>query len=276
MADSNSPDDPIVDRLVVKKDGKALIVHTLIGDVHIKEETIQASKRKVWRPLSIVGFLSGQLERDLTLNYPAHLLLELHRTFRDAGYTRFTGLIRIPNRVLDGTEHTVIELTTHRADYVGSMRNLMKRRWDENLDQRALMDEMNDTLLNLQNTWDVNVRLIPDKDFVAYDFVYDPDGRSIFVGPHERVSTSPNEYPNKAGTTSELLMLLTGIARCSAVLVDNIDTVLQSYPLAKLFVEVMDTKTFDFGRVQVNAADLEEWDYINPAFDGEFDQVSRK
>jgi hypothetical protein len=56
----------------------------------------------------------------------------------------------------------------------------------------------------------------------------------------------------------------------------NIETILHSYPLSKLFIELMDAGTIDLNRGRVNTVHVEEWNYVNPAADEEFNQVGRQ
>ena len=272
MPESSS--DPLVERLVVQKGGKALVVHTLIGDVHINAEAIQESKRKTWRQLSSFTYPSQRLEHDLKANYPGHLTVQLHRTFREAGYTAFTGILSIAEETVMNMEISSITLTTNQAPYLGAIHTSLKQLWDVNRDRLALQSAINAELKDLYDNWVVSVRIARDPGPIAYQFMYDPDARKILIAPHERISTAPSEYPDKASTTSELLMLVTAVLRSEYMMAGDIETILHSYPLSKLFIELMDKRTVDLDRVRVNADDVEEWDYINPAADEEFKRVA--
>ena len=50
----------------------------------------------------------------------------------------------------------------------------------------------------------------------------------------------------------------------------NMETISHSYQLSKLFIEALDDRTISLGRVRVNEANVEEWDYVNPTADAEF------
>jgi hypothetical protein len=69
-------------------------------------------------------------------------------------------------------------------------------------------------------------------------------------------------------------MLLTAISQSDTLLLRNIETVLRSYPLSKLFLDLMDSHTFNIANVRINTADFEEWDYINPTADEKFRSAS--
>ena len=59
---------------------------------------------------------------------------------------------------------------------------------------RALLG--NSELLSLQKYWSVRVELLPKHGLVAYDFVYDPEGRELTIAPNYG-STDPADYPNQ-------------------------------------------------------------------------------
>jgi hypothetical protein len=272
-AAGGSSENPIVRNLVVEEGGKVLVVQSLIGDVHINRDAVQAWKRKTWRPLAIFAYPSSRLEHDLSTNYFAHLVLQLHRTFREAGYTTFTGLIGIHTETIANEHVSVITLTTNQPRYVNAIHIAVKQLWNANADGPALRRATNSELQDLYTNWLVNVRLSPDPGPIAYEFVYDPEGKRVSIVPHDSLSTAPSEYPDKVSSTSELLRLLTAVAHSRIVMAGDIEIILHSYPLSKLFLEIMDSKTFDFSKVRINVQDHEEWDYINPAADQEFGKV---
>jgi hypothetical protein len=70
---------------------------------------------------------------------------------------------------------------------------------------------------------------------VAYDFVYDPEGRELTIAPNDG-STDPADYPNQLTRTSELFSFLAAHLQSTIAIVD-LKTVLQSYPLSKLMLQ---------------------------------------
>jgi hypothetical protein len=148
--------------------------------VHINPEAIRASRRKVWRPLSSFAYPTQQLEHDLHRNYPSHLVSQLHKTFRDVGYTAFSGLLSISDETVMNMEISTITLTTNQAAYVGAIHTLVKQLWDVNLDRRSLQDAVNAELTDLYANWAVTVRLFRDPGPVAYQFIYDRPGVGFF------------------------------------------------------------------------------------------------
>jgi hypothetical protein len=58
-------------------------------------------------------------------------------------------------------------------------------------------------------------------------------------------------------------MLLTAVLRSMTLNAGGLEPILLSYPLSKLFLDIMDGRSIL--RARVNAADPEEWDYVNPS-----------
>ncbi|MFY9558777.1 MAG: hypothetical protein WAQ52_00950 [Terriglobales bacterium] len=269
MPDSTS--GPLVGRIVVNDGGKALVVHTLIGDVIIKQEIIQAAKRKTWRPLAVFSYPTQNLEHDLPTNYQAHLALQMHKIFKSKGYTQFTGIITIRTQNVSNLQVAVINLVTNQHAYVGAIHNAVKQLWDVNRDRVALQNALNTELKELYQDWTIDICLFSDARPVAYRFTYDPEAHRISILAHENTSAAPDDYPDRVSCTGELFPLLAAILRSEGFLVaGNLETVLHSYPLSKLFLELLDTHSCDANNVRVNVDDVEDWDYINPAADEAF------
>jgi hypothetical protein len=136
---------------------------------------------------------------------------------------------------------------------------------------RALLG--NSELLSLQKYWSVRVELLPKHGLVAYDFVYDPEGRELTIAPNYG-STDPADYPNQLTRTSELFSFLAAHLQSTIAIVD-LKTVLQSYPLSKLTLQLLDDRSFTIENIRIDVADREQWDYINPVADREFGKVIR-
>jgi hypothetical protein len=265
--------NPLVGKLVVQSGGKAVSAHTIIGDVILQQDAIRAATRKTWRPLSRFVYPSQNLAHDLKTNYPGHLIAQLHETFQDSGYTTFSGMISIaPQTSISGTAFSPITLISNQPKYLGAIQASVAQMWNENLDRKALQEELNSQLRDLHQNWAVRVNIHSIEELIAYEFIYDPDRRVITILPYDAVSGAPSEYPYKVSCTRELLMLLVAVSRSTILNSGNLETVLSSYPLSKLFLDILDDKTFDMDRIRVNSSDLEEWDYVNPSADEEFKQ----
>ena len=237
----------------------------------------QQSKRKQWRELELVVYPTWDLERDLATNYPVHLIVALHRTFATRGYTTFTSEICIEDRKNEEGEYTVIQLVSHQIKYLGELRSLWKSLWDPRFpveERRAIQEQENQESLALQRSWQLDFRLLPTKGRLAYEFVYDPDGRSISIRPHDSAPISPDEYPEKLQRTSELLLFLNVLQHPNILLTYDISTVNRYYPLAKLMLDILDREPLSLGKVRINADDYEEWDYLNPQADLELQRAS--
>lgn len=263
--------NPIVGNLVIQSGGKAVIAHTIIGDVILQQDAIRAATRKTWRSLSQFVYPSQNLGLDIQKNFPGHLIAQLHETFRGAGYTIFSGIISIaPQTKISGIEFSSITLISNQPKYLGAIQASVAQMWNEELDRKALQEELNSQLRDLYQNWTVRVKIHNIEEPVAYEFIYDPDRHAITILSYDAVSGAPSEYPDKVSSTRELLMLLVAVSRSTILNAGNLETVLSSYPLSKLFLDILDEKTFGMDRVRVNAEDLEEWDYINPSADEEF------
>ena len=103
----------------------------------------------------------------------------------------------------------------------------MKQLGTLDADRDARQERVNNELKSLYASWIIDVRIFNRSGLIAYKFVYDAAGRKISIMPYEKITASPSEYPAKAGTTSELLMLLTAVTQCEYV-VDN-DVIRHSY-----------------------------------------------
>lgn len=237
----------------------------------------QEVRRKTWRRLSRFHYPSTEFGYDLVNRIPTHLIVQLHRTFREEGYTEFTGLItttRIETPMLAKIEanvsddYSVFQLLSHQTQYIGALHRDLRLLWSESPDGFALQDALNSDARYLTDNWSTRHGpwLMAGRD--AYQFIYDPEVFRISIEPHDEVWTDPAKYPYKVGNTSELLMLLCALTQ-TPIGTYNMDTVRHSYSLSKLFLAVLD-RTLTIDNIRVNTNDPEEWDYLNPEADVEF------
>ena len=181
------------------------MVPTPFGNVRISPDAILALKRKTWLPLSTFTYPSTQVEHDFQHTYAAHLITQLHRTFRATGYTAFTGILSIAHQTVNNVGYSAVSLTTHRAEYIRAIHASVKDLSDvKNPHRVALQHALNAELNDLYSSWNIAVSLYSDPGPIAYKFIYDPDSRQIIINPHEWISGAPSEYPDKVGNTSEL------------------------------------------------------------------------
>src|SRR6266850_3996108 len=158
----DTPPKPLVTDL---KADKAVVVGTVNGNITINSTTsnqYQHVKRKTWRSLSVLGYPTLAPDKDLSTNYPAHLVFQLHRTFREVGYTDFTSVVSISTKTTDDEEVTTIALSSHMARYLGAIDSTLRELWSGRSEARATQDQMNSDLRTLFNTWRVNVDLTAD------------------------------------------------------------------------------------------------------------------
>jgi hypothetical protein len=268
-----------IDRALVKevKGEKVIVIHTLQGDIVLGEKaanSTQESRATLWRPLSSFKYPTQNFEHDFSVNFAAHLVFHLHRTFRSTGYTKFTSLIETDETTVSNVPVTVINLISQYARYTGAIRTGVKRLWDASEDRVALQEEQKTELISLQKTWSVNVKVVPVRHgIIGYDFVYDPDGHAVSIEPSWG-STNPVDYPNQMTRTSELLSFVAAHLNESIAIV-NFDYVFRSYPLFKLMLELLDHHGITIENIRCDAANPEEWDYVNTAIDQEVGKVAR-
>jgi hypothetical protein len=269
---SESERNPLVSNLTAKN---AVVAQQLIGDVVINPIFIQQHhevKRKIWRELIQFDYPSQTLDHDLSGNYAAHLIVQLHRTFRDTGYTEFTSLISLATKSVMDNEVWVISLLSHQAKFVGAIHSAVRVLWNANPDRAAFQEALNDELRQLFAQWNIHCELSRDRGPVAYRFIYDPDGRSISIRPHDQPSTQPSDYPQQLAITSELLVLCSAVLNSanSSLLLGDIGIAQSSYSLTKLILHLLDSHSLELRRIRVNVNEPEEWDYLNPDADIEF------
>jgi hypothetical protein len=257
---------------------KVVVVETMNGSIIIGQDAVKQgdeNKKRIWRPLSRFTYPTQDFSHDFTNNFPAHLIFHLHRTFRDAGYTEFTSLIKIETFTQGNVSGQAIQLVSQHAKYIGGMFAGVKKLWDVAQDRAALQNEQNAELMHLQKNWSVFVNLLPIAGTVPYRFVHDTEGLQILITPIQERSTDPGDYPDKVSRTSELLTFMTAYAN-ARIAVANLDVVSKYFPLSKLMFEIFDHEGFDLEKVRIDASDPERWDYINPSADIELAEWSER
>lgn len=247
---------------------KVIVVHTLHGDINVSQEAVEQAyqkKQKNWRRLSYFLYPTDNFQRDFATNFPGHLLFNLHRTFRDNGYTEFNSLIEIQQTSSNEFSGFTIRLISQHPRFVSAIHRMVKRLWDVNEDRATIQNDMNAELIYLQKNWLVTLLMQPVLGITAYQFIYDPKGQNISIRPNATGSTNPSDYEKQVTTTSELFTFLVAYLRTPMAVVD-FDVVLRSYGLLKLMVDLLDG-SFSFERFRLATSDPEEWDYINPTVD---------
>jgi hypothetical protein len=253
-----------------------VIIQQIINNTTIQQ--YKESKRKQWRSLEVFRYRTWNLEHDLAINYPIHLIVGMHRVFAKEGYTAFTSNIEISDHSGPDDTYSDITLITHQIRFLGEVRSILTSLWDEQRpreERQAIQEQEKSEALALQKSWQLNYEVLPTKDSLPYEFVYDPDGRYLQIRPHGSAPISPDEYPEKLQRTSELLLFLNVLKHPNILLTYDISTVNQHYGLAKLFVDILDGTPLSLGKIRINTADYEEWDYLNPQADLEFGRASK-
>jgi hypothetical protein len=78
------------------------------------------------------SYPTWNLERDISTNYPVHLIVALHRVFAKHGYTTFTREVAAEDRENAEGPFQAIKLTSHQIRFVGELRMLLTSLWSEN------------------------------------------------------------------------------------------------------------------------------------------------
>jgi hypothetical protein len=245
---------------------------------YITIQQYKESKRKQWRELELAVYPTWDLERDLSANYSVHLIVALHRVFANRGYTTFTSEIAIEDRKNEEGEYQAIVLVSHQIKFLGELRGILRSLWDQRFpieERRAIQEQEKQEALALHRSWQVDVNFLPTKERLPYEFIYDPDGKSITIRPHDSAPISPDDYPEKLQRTSELLMFLNVLRRPNILLTYDLSIANRYYPLAKLMLNVLGNEPISPASVRINADDYEEWDYLNPQADLEFQRASK-
>lgn len=247
-----------------------VIIQQIINNTTIHQ--YQQNRRKRWRELEMFSYPTWNLERDISTNYPVHLIVALHRVFAKHGYTTFTSEVAVEDRENAEGPYQAITLISHQIRFVGELRMLLTSLWSDNRtreERQGIQEQENQESIALQKDWQLDLRFAQTKGKLPYEFLYDPDGRRIRISPHDDAPATPEEYPDKLQRTSELLLFLNALRRQNFLTFD-ISTVNHHYGLAKLFLDILDREPISLGKVRINVEDYEDWDYLNPQADLEF------
>jgi len=236
------------------------------------------SKKKQWRELDEITYPAIIDDQERRMKYGVQLAFHLHRTFKETGYIRFVSLFSLKKVEVKDDIHPIYDLFSHQVRFIGSLRETWKYLWESSLPEdprRKYQEDLNKELMNLYETWSLDLRMPFVERLAPWLFIYDPDGKKISITVPPFISTNPSEYPDKLRTTSEMLTLLTAIIRSPIVDFGNLSCIRSHYPLFKLFLELLDNKSWEPAKIRINAADYEEWDYINLAADNEVGRYSQ-
>ena len=99
----------------------------------------------------------------------------------------------------------------------------------------------------------------------------DPRSKTASIEPFSARSTRPQDYPERLATTSELLEYVAAILNSGPIADLGDPFSVLTYPWIKFIARFLDKRGIDLGRIQVNNADPEEWNFINTEFDYEIE-----
>jgi hypothetical protein len=227
------------------------------------------STRKRWKKLDkffspVVVDSEGQRQ-----NYLGHLVVHLHRVFRESGYIRFVNLFCVG--ISEPTHLPGYYLISHQTKYVGAIKQSRKYILNPKIplaSRQEYQESINKDLRDL-SAWSIEIKIFFTDDLSPLEFIYDPDAHKIKIATCSVVPSDPTEYPEKVRTTSELLTFIASLARSQIVTCQDWTCIESYYPLYKLYMYFMDNQSYNIDNIQVNVEDCEEWDYINTDFDVE-------
>lgn len=271
---------------------KIVVIQTNNGPIYISAEAVdqglQRAARKQWKPLTTFTYPTRNFAHDFEINFPGNLIFNLHRSFRDRGYTRFTSLLNVnrdPESVaeffLDAPAKDsggVLKLVSQQGRYLGAINTTLRQLWDRTDEAaieraRVLQQEVRNELVHLTQRWAVEVELLPQPGITAYEFTYDPETSMLRIKP-KHGSTDPADYQNRVTTTSELLEMFAAQAE-SVLRFINLDTVLEFLPLHKFCLAIIDGSV-DLAHVRVDVLDGEVWDYMSPPIEQELRDIKAR
>lgn len=104
----------------------------------------------------------------------------------------------------------------------------------------------------------------------------DARSKTASIRPLEMRSTRPQDYAEKMETTSELLQYISAVMSRNRGILDMGDPfAIRANNWIKFVTSFVDNRGIDLGRIQVNDADPEEWNYINTELDYEIAGASK-
>lgn len=118
---------------------------------------------------------------------------------------------------------------------------------------------------NFSAKWNRNRKI----DFV--DLRCDPRSKTVSVTSvdDDQLSTRPQDYPERLGTTSEMLRYISSLANSDYIVDLGNPFYPSGYAWVKFITKFIDNRRLNIDRIRVNLSDLEEWDFVNPEFDYE-------
>lgn len=235
-------------------------------------------KRKKWRNIDQIRYSVLHDNNNFRTGFLQHLVLALHKTFKDAGYTKFINDLIMYDYTIDNNDLTIYELLSHqpvfsenfRREHINSIERILSLQ--KNNDEKGF-DEYKYEFIKQWDShfsgWNIQYDVVFAEVWMPVEIIYDPIIKNITVRTIRNFSTNPKDYENGIVTTSEMLHLLASLDKFPIAYWGDFVWLKDNYPLLKLFIYVADNHEYNLGHIRINADDFEEWDYVNRDYDEE-------
>ena len=276
---TSGDNSPAVTNVQTSGENSPVIVGNVTIYQHVAREYLETVGRKQWRPLGMaVWAVFAEFDREDFLNeLTTDMVHAAFQVFSQSGYAEFTVLVDAPlqpdaNNILNyvllspKVSFCTDAVRRHRESYKRALEARQQGQLDAELNR---IEEEWKT--NPLNDWSTIRRFSANSRYQALVVRFDPESHKIDIKPSTIDSTNLVDFDNHLGTTSELLQWLAIVLETRRTHIQDFgdaDWINESPQLAKLLADLVDGG-FAWGKVHMNLADSEDWDYANPRFDAE-------
>lgn len=240
------------------------------------------TKRKIeWRNLETAIFPIITDNINSRNRYASEMGFALHKTFSDTKFKKFTGLIKKTTEVKNGQNVSFYELFCHQIEFCAALQQeqtnfissliSFKEQYPRNIAKEKLAEIFIKPKEDFYHDWNLAISYDISEFWAPIEFTYDRATKRIAITGIQNNEMNLSDYPDRISTTSEMLVLLSGLLSAHFVFSDDSFWLRleKNYPLTKLFVDFLDNRAFFFNRLRINVDDYDEWDYVNVSFDDE-------
>ncbi len=204
------------------------------------------------------------------------ILVGIAETFKDPEPVEFTNLID----VTEAHGVSVYRLSSHYGELTDTINNRAER-----MVRETLVPKFDATEAKIRHAGQAT-SIIGDFHLSGsidlshtvnyHSLKCDRRSKTVSIRPPRARSTRPQDYPEKLGTTSELLEYVSALLDSSFVLDMGDSFSVSGYAWQKFIVRFMDYRSIDLGRIMINDTDPEEWDFVYAEFDDEIASVRNR
>lgn len=260
------------------------------GNYTINQKIIQQYeiKRKIqWRNLETVIFPIITDSNNSRANCASDMGFALNKVFADTKFKKFTGLIKKTTVVRNEQNVSFYELFCHQIEFCGVLQQDQKNffssltSFQEQYPINVAKEKMAEIFFkpkeDFYREWNLAVSYSISELWSPIEFVYDRATKRIAIHQIQNNEMNLSDYPDGISTTSEMLVLLSGLLSAHFAFFDDSFWMRleKNYPLMKLFVDFLDKRAIFFNRLRINVDDYDEWDYVNVSFDDEVEIKKR-